>query len=304
MRNKMKIVKRNEWYNAYDYDAIIITFLCKYKLFVFNRKLSVGFTDKQLPFVIQQLNENNVGFYILEGDEIIQQFEPKINKYHKLCERVEQLLYENNLTLEEYKNRIDEYQKGLKGKDLTSKSTKKSPKIPTFYDVNKKENKDANKIKTSSNYKDFEYIDELLNTPKKRLNNSDYDHKNPINFILSQTTTTAPPWEKKSPKPTLCVKIGDRVLLEALDTEETFSVKIIESTITYSPTWTGNHSKNSKRTYKEEVKSNAQYSKGEISDKSPLGKALLGKGVGETVTYKPENSIIYKKVKILKIERS
>lgn len=73
---------------------------------------------------------------------------------------------------------------------------------------------------------------------------------------------------------------------------EPTSIKIRQSIPVYSPTWTGNHDQNSRRISNVEYKSNADFSKGEISSESPLAKAIIGKPVRTRFHYKVNDNIV------------
>ncbi len=69
-------------------------------------------------------------------------------------------------------------------------------------------------------------------------------------------------------------------------------IKICQAVPVYTPTWTGNHDQNSRNTSNVEYKSDADFSKGEISSESPLAKAILGKPAQTRFWYKTENGFV------------
>ena len=76
------------------------------------------------------------------------------------------------------------------------------------------------------------------------------------------------------------------------DEVEPSLIKICQAVPVYTPTWTGNHDQNSRNTSNVEYKSDADFSKGEISSESPLAKAILGKPVQTRFWYKTENGFV------------
>lgn len=76
------IIKYGLFYNAFNEDAIIISYLSNYKLFYNNDYLCVSFTDKSLYIVLTRLRVRNIN-YIVINKEKIEKYIGNINEYDK-----------------------------------------------------------------------------------------------------------------------------------------------------------------------------------------------------------------------------
>ena len=76
------IIKYGLFYNAFNEDAIIISYLSNYKLFYNNDYLCVSFTDKSLYIVLTRLRVRNIN-YIVINKEKIEKYIGNINDYDK-----------------------------------------------------------------------------------------------------------------------------------------------------------------------------------------------------------------------------
>lgn len=98
--------------------------------------------------------------------------------------------------------------------------------------------------------------------------------------------------DKNETETQITVQVNDICEILFDDEIEPTLIKICQAVPVYTPTWTGNHDQNSRNTSNVEYKSDADFSKGEISSESPLAKAIIGKPVRTRFHYKVNDNIV------------
>ena len=86
---EVKLYKNGGFYTSYGNDAIIISYVCNYK--IINNK--IGFPINSINKVINILIDNKINYIIYNKDKVIDKYNNKINRYNNILNIGKSKLY-------------------------------------------------------------------------------------------------------------------------------------------------------------------------------------------------------------------
>ena len=124
-RDYVIFIKSGIFYECIANDALIINKMFNYKIKMISNTIKVGFSVKNIEFVLEKLKENNINYIVIDNDKITLKYEADNNNYSEYKMDIDSILYNllrieklikylsDNITNNELNKKLDKIEKML-----------------------------------------------------------------------------------------------------------------------------------------------------------------------------------------------
>ena len=92
-RDYVIFIKSGIFYECIANDALIINKMFNYKIKMISNTIKVGFSVKNIEFVLEKLKENNINYIVVNDDKITLKYEADNNNYSEYKIDMDSILY-------------------------------------------------------------------------------------------------------------------------------------------------------------------------------------------------------------------
>lgn len=105
--NHLKIYQEGAFFNAYNYNALILSYIFRYKPYFKNHNIKVGFPVDSIDMVCKHLEALEISYIIIKNISTIKRdYSAENNQYQKYINLVNERLKKFNMTYDEYYEKL------------------------------------------------------------------------------------------------------------------------------------------------------------------------------------------------------